>query len=326
MLENIGLIILGVILLSWSAERFIASVAILAKRWGIAPLMIGIIIVGFGTSLPELIVSIIAATQGSLGLPLGNAIGSNITNIGLVIGVTALVKPLAVQSTLLKREFPVLFIAIFIVGCVFYRGQISRIDGAIMVSAMAAIIFWFAYLSQKKSYNQDIYIQQVHQEERMVELSAHRYWPIAWAIFGLIMLPVSSEILVHGAVGLAQSLGVSDVLIGLSVVAIGTSLPELAAALMSIAKNEPEIAIGNILGSNLFNLLAVLGVPAIIHPLPVNSVILHRDYPIVLGLSFILFLMCFGKGMGLIKRWHGLSLCIIYVAYICALALPVLQR
>lgn len=325
MFENIGLVILGIALLCFSAERFIASVAVLAKRWGIPSLIIGIIIVGFGTSLPELVVSIIAATQGSLGLPLGNAIGSNITNIGLVIGVTAMVKPLAVQSTLLKREFPVLFIAILMVGYVFYQGIITRLDGMMMVLTMLLIILGFIYLSQRKVYDADIYIQQVHQEEQTIEQSINMPWPIIWVIFGLIMLPTSSEILVHGAVGLAKSLGVSDVLIGLSVVAVGTSLPELAAALVSIAKQEPEIAVGNILGSNLFNLLAVLGVPAMIHPLPVNAIILYRDYPIVVGLSVILFLMCFGKGMGLIKRWHGVGLCLIYATYIGALALPVLQ-
>ncbi|MAZ38816.1 MAG: calcium/sodium antiporter [Legionellales bacterium] len=316
---NLFFVIIGIILLTFSAERFIESAAVIAKKHQISPVVIGLIIVGFGTSLPELVVSIVATLHGNLGLPIGNAIGSNITNIALVIGLTAIIKPISVHSNILKRELPLMLFALGIVYLLILNGQITRLNGVFMAGAMAGIIGIFYYFAQQPSLVNDAYIVEIDQEETKIAQKMGLRAATAWLLFGLIMLPISSEILVKGAVGLAVHFGVSEVIIGLTVVAFGTSLPELAASIISVIKNEPDIAVGNIIGSNLFNLLAVLGVPAIIQPLPVKSVVLARDYPVMLGLSLLFFLMCFGKPSRQIKRWHGIVLFILYMLYIASL-------
>jgi len=319
MLINIIQLVIGIALLAFSGERFIEASALLAKRLNVSPLIIGLVIVGFGTSAPELIVSTIAAIYGNYGIAVGNAIGSNITNVALVIGLTALVKPLAVQSNILKREFPILFAAMLAVFYLFYEGVISRADGVLMCFGMAIIIYGFYLASRNKPNEQDALTKEIIEQDQMLAKKMSHKKMIFWLIFGLILLPVSADILVRGATGIAAFFGVSQVVIGLTVVAFGTSLPELAATIISALKDEPDIAVGNVIGSNLFNLLMVLGVPAIIHPLPIDKTVLYRDYPVMVGLSVILFLMCFGKGKGLIKRWHGLGLVAIYVVYIVSL-------
>lgn len=321
MLINISQLIIGIILLTWSGERFIEASALCAKRLNVSPLFIGLVIVGFGTSSPELIVSSIAAVKGNLGIAVGNAIGSNITNIALVIGLTAMIKPLSVHSNILKREFPILLAAMFVVFFLFYEGSITRVEGILMCFAMLTIIYGFYLVSRNRPRIEDAFIKELKQQEKELEKRMSKNKMIFWLIAGLILLISSADILVRGATGIAAAFGVSQVVIGLTVVAFGTSLPELVATIMSVLKNEPDLAVGNVIGSNLFNLLMVLGVPAIIHPLPVDKIVLYRDYPVMLGLTVILFLMCFGKGKGLIKRWHGLGLLLIYIAYMTALGI-----
>ena len=321
MLINLGQLIIGIILLAWSGERFIEASALLAKRFNVPSIFIGLVIVGFGTSSPELIVSTLAVVKGNLGIAVGNAIGSNIANVALVIGLTAMVKPLSVNSNILKREFPILLAAMFVVFFLFYEGSISRVEGILMCFAMLTIIYGFYLASRNKPKVVDVLTQELKQQEQEFAKRMSKNKMIFWLIAGLILLISSADILVRGAIGIATALGVNQVVIGLTVVAFGTSLPELVATVASVLKNEPDIAVGNVIGSNLFNLLMVLGVPAIIHPLPVDKIVLYRDYPVMLGLTVILFLMCFGKGKGLIKRWHGAGLFIIYIVYIAALAL-----
>jgi len=320
---NLFLIIIGIILLSWSAERFIEASAVLAKKKSVSPVVIGLVIVGFGTSLPELIVAVVAAIHGSLGLPIGNAVGSNITNIGLVIGVTAIILPMRVQSNILKREFPLMLIVLIAIFFLFNDGLIGRIDGIVMVLAMVGIIIGLVLMSRRKSLVHDPYIEEIDLEESLLAKKMGLKASMMWLMFGIVLMPISSELLVKGAVGIATRFGVSDVIIGLTIVAFGTSLPELAASVISAIKNEPDIAVGNIIGSNLFNLLGVLGVPAIMHPLPVAHTVLVRDYPVMFGLSLLLFLMCFGKKENKIQRWHGVALFSIYVVYITSLCVDV---
>lgn len=316
---NVLLVIIGIILLFLSAERFIESVAMFAKKISISPVVIGLIIVGFGTSLPELIVSVIATLHGNLGLPIGNAVGSNITNIGLVVGATVLILPLSVQSIILKREFPLMLLVLIGIFFLFNDGLINRLDGIIMVFLMVLIILALYFLGKNNKLMQDPLIEELNREDVSITQKMSVKKGIFWLLFGIILMPISSELLVKGASGIAKNLGVSEVVIGLSVVAFGTSLPELAASIISAIKKEPDIALGNIIGSNLFNLLAVLGLPAIIHPLPVQHIVLMRDYPVMFGLSILLFLMCFGKKEHKIKRWHGFVLFALYLIYIGSL-------
>ena len=307
-------VVLGFALLVWSADRFVDGAASTAKHLGMPSLLIGILIVGFGTSAPEMVVSAIAAYEGNPGLALGNAIGSNIVNIALILGITAIVAPIAVNSKIVKKEIPLLLLIVLFTGYLLLDNTLTLFEGVILLAGFFALVLWSvfaAFRSRGDSFEDQMDIEL---NEDIMSLKVG----IMWLVFGLILLIASSRLLVWGAVGVANSFGVSDLIIGLTIVALGTSLPELAASVMAARKGEHDIAIGNVVGSNMFNLLAVIGIAVIIAPM--NSIpleVLQRDWTIMLLLTIVLFVMAYGfKGRnGRINRVEGTILILCYVAY-----------
>jgi len=308
-------VILGFLLLVWGADRFVHGASATARNLGISPLIIGLTIVGFGTSAPEILVSIVAALDGNPGLAVGNALGSNITNIALVLGATALITPLVVKSEILRREYPTMFAVMLLALALIMDGELSRTDGTILLLGLCLMIYWMIMIGLRKNRVDPM---EYEYAQEIPLISTQR--ALLWLLAGFLLLLFSSRILVWGSINVAHALGVSDLVIGLTIVAIGTSLPELAASIMSALKKEPDIAIGNVIGSNMFNLLAVLGTPAVIAPIPLESGVLTRDYPFMIGLSIALFIMAYGfRDNGRINRIEGGLLLLAYVAYLAVL-------
>jgi len=312
MLQNIAYIIAGFVVLLWAADRFVLGASAIARNLGVAPLVIGMTIVGFGTSAPEILISVVSSLEGNPGLAIGNALGSNITNIALVLGFTSLIVPMTVKSDTLKREYPILLAVTLGSLVLLMDGNFSRIDGIILISAMFVIIYTITMIALRSRKTDPI----VHEFEEEMPAKMSTAKASFWFTIGLILLLVGSKLLVLGAVNIAEALGVSDVIIGLTIVAIGTSLPELAATLMSAWKKEHDIAIGNIIGSNMFNLLAVLGIPGAIKPGPVPEGILERDFPVMIALTIMLFAMSYGfRRDGRINRIEGGVLFACFIGY-----------
>ena len=303
----------GFVLLTWSADRFVTGASALAFNLNVSPLIIGLTIVGLGTSAPEILVSAMASWQGNTGLAIGNAIGSNITNTTLILGITALALPLSVHSSILRRELPALILVMTVVLLLLLDGTLGRLDGAILLAGMGAMLVWITRLARKAQSQSDP-MNEEFAEEIPTDLGMQK--AVFWLVVGALLLLVSSKILVWGAVSIAYKLGVSDLVIGLTIVALGTSLPELAASVMSAIKGEHDIAIGNIIGSNIFNLLAVLGLPGLIHPAVIDSEVLTRDYPIMFILILLMFAMAYGfRGPGRINRLEGAIMVAAYAGY-----------
>lgn len=310
---QLAALVAGFALLVWSADRFVMGAAGTARNLGVSPLLIGLTIVGFGTSAPEILVSVIASLQGNTGLAVGNAIGSNITNIALILGATALIVPLSVHSRIVRRELPIL-IGIAVVAFVMLRdANLGFGDGLMLLAVLAAMLGYVIYVGLNRRDAVDPMAAE-YAAEIPTDLSLGQ--SLGWLLFGLILLIGSSRLLVWAAVGIAQEFGVSDLVIGLTIVALGTSLPELAASIVSALKNEPDIAIGNVVGSNMFNLLAVLGLPGIINPGPIDPQVLTRDMPVMTALTVALLLMAYGfRGEGRINRLEGAVLVLAYAGY-----------
>ena len=306
-------VIAGLALLVWSADRFVDGASATARYAGMSPLLIGMVIVGFGTSAPELVVSAIAALDGNPGLALGNAYGSNITNIGLVVGLVAVLSPIQVHSKIITKELPILLAITLLSGWFLLDNQLTRFDATILLVVFFGIMGWSIYQGSKGG-------DDIIGVEVSAELDSHPMTlkvALTWLVVGLILLVISSRMLVWGAVIIAQSLGVSDLIIGLTVVAIGTSLPELASSLAAIRKNEHDLALGNVIGSGLFNTLAVVGIAAGISPLATDPEVLTRDWIVMTGLTVALLVMGIGlKGrQGRINRIEGTLLLIVYALY-----------
>ncbi|MCP3967044.1 MAG: calcium/sodium antiporter [Lentisphaerae bacterium] len=306
-------IIGGLVLLFWSADRFIDGAAAGAKHAGMSPLLIGMVVVGFGTSVPELLVSGLSAWQGAPGLALGNAYGSNITNIALILGVAALISPITVCSKVLKRELPILSMITFLSLAMLLGGAVTRLDGIMLLLAFAVLMVWT--VRQGLKTRNDKLKTEVKQETSGKLISVRL--SIILLIVGLAGLLVSSRALVWGSVKVAHSLGISDLVIGLTIVALGTSLPELASSISAARKKQHDIALGNVVGSNLFNTLAVVGTAAVIKPMAVPREIVWRDWPIMFMLTISLFVIGYGfkKRLGRINRYEGTLLLTAYVAY-----------
>ncbi|MGD9848495.1 MAG: calcium/sodium antiporter [Desulfuromonas sp.] len=322
MLLPVVAVIVGLLLLVWSADRFVEGAAATACYFGMPPLLIGMVIVGFGTSAPELVVSAISAVQGNPGIALGNAYGSNITNIALILGLTALLSPIAVHSQVLRKELPLLSLMTLLAAGQLFDGQISRADALVLLLVFALLMGWTIWQGMKKKT--DALATEMEQE-----LSAHAMplqRALLWLAIGLVLLIVSSRLLVWGAVAIAQQFGVSDLIIGLTVVAVGTSLPELASSLMAVRKGEHDIALGNVLGSNLFNTLAVVGIAGAIEPLAVGAEVLRRDVLVMALLTLSLFVFGYGfrgPGKGRINRCEGAGLLTVYLGYTAYLVLTI---
>ncbi len=302
----------GFILLIWAADRLVSGASALARNVGISPLIVGLTIVGFGTSAPEMVVSAMSALRGNPSLAVGNAIGSNIANIGLILGLTAMIYPLRVERVTLKREFPILgFIMLLALGLMgnFY---LSRGDGLILACGLLLLIGGMVALGMSRG--QDDPLTSSLTESVPDRMNTGR--AVLWIAVGLVLLPLSAHILVNGAVTLALIAGVSEIVVGLTVVALGTSLPELAAAAASALLKKDDLAIGNILGSNMFNLLGVLGIAALVHPLPIEPVLLYRDVTVMFILTLGLFLLVWRKrGPGLITRPTAVALFLSFLVY-----------
>jgi cation:H+ antiporter len=303
---------LGLVVLVFAADWFVDGASAIAKNFGVSPLLIGLTIVGLGTSAPEILVSSIASFQGNPGLAIGNAIGSNIANMGLILGCTALIAPLAFHSGLLRRELPVLML-ISIFCYVLALDGLSVLDGIFMLLALVAFLYWLIRSGIKARNNQDILTQEI-EDELPNALPTKKAW--IYLVVGLVGLLISSKVLVWAAVNIAHTMGVSDLVIGLTIVALGTSLPELAASISSVLKGEDDLAIGNVIGSNVYNLLAVYSLPALIAPGLVESSVLERDFPVLLAFTAVLFLLgaSFVK-LGKINRWEGAGLLSAYLYY-----------
>lgn len=306
-------VISGLALLVWSADRFVDGAAATARHFGMPPLLIGMVILGFGTSAPEIVVSGLAATQGNPGLALGNAYGSNITNIALILGVTALIAPITVQSQVLKKELPLLAVITALSAFQIADGRISAIDAWILLAIFGGLMGWTIY--QGIQHRGDSLGHEMAQGGLAPDPQ-----PLPRALFrllsGLIFLVVASRILVWGAVALARAFGVNDLVIGLTIVAVGTSLPELASSVIATRKGEHDIALGNVIGSNLFNTLAVVGIAGAIHPMDVGPEVLTRDALTMGVLTLSLFAIGYGfKGSGRINRFEGVALVAAYIGY-----------
>lgn len=324
MLLAIVVILIGFALLAWSANRFINGAAAFARHLGISPLIVGLTIVGFGTSAPELVISAIAALDENTNLAIGNAIGSNIANIGLVLGFTAVIAPMTIASSILKREYPLMLAAMALVYIVLLDGILGLHEGMVLFVCLSAVTAWIVYTGIQEGRNVPGTSDDALEAEFDSKLALDDIMSIAesvfWLLAGGILLVVSSRMLVWGATAIASSLGISDLIIGLTIIAIGTSLPEIAASITSVLKNENDIAIGNVLGSNIFNSLGVIGLPAIIHPATVSTEVLYRDLPVMIGMAILLYILLYShKGKPALSRTSGYSLLSLYIAYIVIL-------
>ena len=312
MLLHLAAIAAGFVLLVWGADRFVAGAAGAARALGVAPLIIGLTIVGFGTSAPELLVSAMAAVSGNPDLGVGNAIGSNITNIALILGTTAVVTPLFVRSETLRRELPLLMVIMLVSIGLLVDLELDRLDGIILLVALIGFVGWLVRIAKTSKKTDPMVAEFTAEIPEEMPLSR----ATGWLVLGLAVLLASSRMLVWGAVNIATALGVSDLVIGLTVVAVGTSLPELAASIVAAKRNEHDIAVGNVLGSNVFNLLGVMGLPGVIRPGPIPDEVLTRDFPIMIALTLAFFFLAHGIGKaGHFSRLSGVLLLASFVAY-----------
>lgn len=313
-------IMAGFVILVWSADKFVSGAASVAKHLGMPSLLIGILIVGFGTSAPEMVVSAIAAMQGNPALALGNALGSNIVNITLILGVTAIVAPISVKSKIVRKEIPLLLLIVLLAGYILVDNALTFNEGIVLIFGFFLLIGWSIFAAIKGKGD----ALEAEMDNELIEHEMSLRAGVIWLIIGLFLLIASSRLLVWGAIGVATEFGVSDLIIGLTIVALGTSLPELAASIIAARKGEHDIAIGNVVGSNMFNILAVIGIATLIAPM--NNIaleVLQRDWLIMLVLTIALLIMTyrFKKQDGKITRTKGMFLVVAYVVYNTYLAM-----
>ncbi len=314
MYTEYGAILLGLIVLVWSADKFVIGAAATARHFGMSPLLVGLTIVSIGTSAPEMFVSAVAAIDGAGNLAIGNALGSNITNILLVLGVTALIAPITLQRSLLKKELPLLLLVGIIGGLTLMDLELNLIDAAILIVALI-IALYLMFLDSSESSVAIIDGDEAAEIENTNMTSA-----IFWLVIGLVALMMSSKLLVWGATGIAHALGVSDLVIGLTIVAIGTSLPELAASVASALKGHHDIAIGNVIGSNIFNLLAVMPIPGLLAVTAVEPMAFERDYMVMMGATIMLIaLFAINYRKGTMGRVSGLLMISTFIVYLVSL-------
>lgn len=312
----------GLALLAWSADRFVYAAAAVARFLGVAPLIIGMLIIGFGTSAPEMVVSAFAAAGGNPELALGNAFGSNVANMGLILGVTALLMPVAVKKGVVRKELPVLLAVTGLVWVLMIDRTLTSWNAIVLVAVLLILVVWSLMIAKKNP--EDQFGVEAEAEITAHTLSRKAAW--IWLVVGLIALVLASRLLVWGAVGIAETLGWPDLVIGLTVVAIGTSMPELAAAIAAARKGEADLVVGNIIGSNLFNTLGVVGIAGLIAPAAVSDQILTRDLPVVAIFTVVVVLFALGRkskrdGRGRVNRLEGAVLLAGFIAYTAYLLL-----
>lgn len=294
--------------LYFGAEWLVRGSARLARSLGISALVVGLTVVAFGTSSPELVVSLVAAIRDQPGVAVGNVVGSNVANIGLILGIVALVSPIRAQMRLVVREIPIMIVSGLVLTLFLLDGFFSRGEGAIMFAALVVYVLLMLWIARREPAATEEEYEKYETEERLVPGSESRGWDIVLVVAGLITLGAGAHLLVTGAVSFARLFGVSELMIGLTVVAIGTSLPELATSLIAAFRGEADIALGNIVGSNIFNVFAILGITALVHPIAADVSLLRFEIPVMLAYSLLLPVFAF-RGLK-IDRWEGgLLLC-----------------
>lgn len=310
-------VISGLILLIWGANRFIDGASATARHFGMAPLLIGMVVIGFGTSAPEMVVSAMSAAQGNSGIAIGNAYGSNIANIALILGLAALISPIPFNSRILRKELPVLILVTALAAWQVWDGEVSRLNAIVLVAVFGGLMFW-SIREGRHAGSGDALNKDVSQELKTRQYTLRQ--ALTRLVTGLALLVVSSRLLVYGAVEISHNFGVSDMVIGLTVVAVGTSLPELASSIMAIRKGEHDLALGNIIGSNLFNTLAVVGIAGLIQPIAVGPDILSRDFLVMGLLTLSLFAIGYNyKRPGRVNRLEGALLVMVFIGYMAYL-------
>lgn len=316
MILQVAILFVSLFVLIWSADKFVYGAAGMARNFGISPMVIGLTIVAMGSSAPEMMVAASASLNGNPNTAIGNAIGSNITNIALVLGVTALIKPLEVSSTTLKRELPILLLISLVAFWMLSDVELTFVEGAILMTGFFAFIFGLLFITMKRHKHGSKGDAMLEEAEQEIPDDLPTSHTIFWLVTGMILLPVSASWLVDSAVFIARSIGVSDLVIGLTVIAIGTSLPELAASVVSLMKKEDDLAMGNIIGSNIFNILAVLSLAGLIAPGTIDPEAVSRDAPIMMGVTLLLLILCFGRrGSFSLTRTNGGILFACFIGY-----------
>ncbi|GIU11391.1 MULTISPECIES: calcium/sodium antiporter [unclassified Shewanella] len=296
----------GFLILTVGAEALVRGASQIALRLGLTPLIIGLTIVAFGTSAPELAVSVKSAIAGNSGIALGNVIGSNIANIGLILGITALIRPIKIESQMVRRDIPIMIGASLLFWSLLLDGGLSFWDGAILFALLVAYLT-FSYFTAEKQTDDDV--EDTKQNPML---------SVLFIVIGISMLVGGGILFVDGAVALAQSFGISEVIIGLTIVAIGTSMPELVTSIVAALKGQSDIAIGNVVGSNLFNILGILGVTALIHPI-VGSEITTLDWSAMIAFAVILLPFAY-TGLRIGRREAAILVLsyLVYIGYLVA--------
>ena len=312
----IMLLIVGLFLLVYGADRLVYGAAVISRSLGVPPLIIGMTIVGIGTSLPELIVSVTAALNGQTNLAVGNVIGSNITNILLILGVAALIHPLSVRSEVLRRELPLMLGVTLLCGYVLMDNTLSRFDGVLLLLAATGFILLMlkiARLAQREG-NDSLTVEQLAE----LPQDSSNTVAILWLVLAFIILPLSSKMIIDNASVIAHYFGLSELVVGLTIIAIGTSLPELATSIAGALKGEDDMAVGNIIGSTIFNTVIVLGIPALLSPGSIDPAAFQRDYWVMLAASILLAALCIGRKHRIGHLAGALLLC-GFIAYLAVL-------
>ncbi|EQL86931.1 sodium/calcium exchanger family protein [Vibrio parahaemolyticus 10290] len=305
------MLIVGLVLLVWSADKLVFGSAAIARNVGISPLVIGMTILAMGSSAPEMMVSATAAWDGKTDTAVGNVLGSNIANIALILGITALIKPLSISSAVIRRELPLMIAVTVLAGILLWNSHLGFYEGVLLFVLFGAFLFAMLQISRKEQKSGDAFLED---QESEIPQGVSNPKAIMWVVIGLILLPLAASLLVDNAVIIAKHFGMSDLVIGLTIIAIGTSLPELAASLAGVLKGEDDMAVGNIIGSNVFNILAVMGLPGIINPSTLSEYAMGRDFWVMLGVSLLLVAMCLGKSRS-INRLEGAILFTCFLGY-----------
>ncbi len=311
-LEYLG-ILSGLLLLVVGADRFVKGAANIARGLGMPPLLIGLTIVSIATSTPEILVGSVAALDGKIEIAIGNAIGSNIANIGLVLGLSVLIMPVQIASKTLRQGYLLMFLSAIVAILLMLDHELSRLDSTILLITLAGFIYWIVRIAKRTPVTDPLTGEFEQELAQILPLRKS----VVFFVMGLILMLAGAELLVRCSVVVARSFGISDLVIGLTIIAVGTSLPELAASVMSVIKKEMDIAVGNVIGSNMFNMLAVIGVPVLIHPSGFGNEVLLRDFPVMVAMTILMGWMIFIRGAGRFYRIEGgvLLLCFIFYQY-----------
>ena len=317
MLVQVLILLIALMVLVWSAEKFVYGASSLARNLGVSPMIIGLTIVAMGSSAPEMMVAATASLQGNPNTAIGNAIGSNITNIALVLGITALMQPLTVSSQTVKREIPLILLVTALAYWLFTDNNLSSLEGLFLAICFVVYIVTLLVITLRKTKGKPSTDPLIIEAEQEVPTGVSLKYSVLWLIVGIVLLPLSASFLVDSSIYIAKFFGLSDLVIGLTIIAVGTSLPELAASIVSIMKKEDDLAMGNIIGSNIFNILAVLPLAGLLAPGPIDPLAASRDAPYMLGVTLLLFILCFSRKTGSfrITRAKGALLLLSFIAY-----------